>query len=952
VRVSRLAEEALDPVAELMGFMPQGIIDVVLSDSSDRANGSATVMPKNTLRLYLAAPIETTGLSTYDDWLRILITHELAHICDIDQSWGLTRFLRWIFGKYISMNGFTPQFLTEGYAVYAETNLTSTGRGRSSYVAMLLRMAALEGKFLAIDQGHIQFADWPGGNAAYFYGGLFHLWLEKRFGKEAVAELHQFNAAMPIPYFYWPGAKVAFGQSLESLWDEWQAEFTREAQKVQAEVMARGMTESRRLTHHGRNITGATYSPDGTFVIYSRTSPVDGSTVRRVERSGQDDRYLVLQTFSPRFSFTPDGENFYFSQNAINERFNDYSDLYRYDLATNKTIQLRYVNSPKESLRARDPGVSSDGKRLVFVRNKLHQSWVETVNFVEKSADCKTVCLSAPKVLIPAHGDMQHASPRFSPDGRWVALSSWFPGGHRDIIIVDSMTGAIHHRVTNDRALDGNPTWSPDGRYLLFDSDRDGIFNIYAYDLEERTHFRVTRVVGGAFQPDVAPSGDGLLFRNASGIGFDIHEMSFDPQSWTVEAYQPDPSAAGDVIATDGKIVSLTRREEPAVTLRDTERERAYSPWPTLLPFQDNWVMFPMVYTLNGDPTLALSTFGQDVLGEHGYGLGVSTSLQSRELSWSASYRNDVWYPTFGLDTSSRVVSWPALEEDGVTRWWAHERRRSVGAVASLPIKARHLLQVSYRFEEREPTEERAFEVLNPGTFARLQFGYRYSFARRYPRSVSAEHGRSIGVGGRWYARALGASFDQLMMTLDAREYINNPWADNQVLALRLVTALSLGPDYEERFVLGGVGGASILTAQTDDVFPLRGFAFDKDEGGTGMAVLYTEYRFPIWHVQRGLWTLPVYFRKVHGAVFAEGGNTFGNGSEEDVMAFLEKGWRRLRGGRLGLGAELRADLSLGWAFPLTLRLGAAVPWVNKGLMVEGAFRDKAVFYFSLGSTL
>ena len=52
------------------------------------------------------------------------------------------------------------------------------------------------------------------------------------------------------------------------------------------------------------------------------------------------------------------------------------------------------------------------------------------------------------------------------------------------------------------------------------------------------------------------------------------------------------------------------------------------------------------------------------------------------------------------------------------------------------------------------------------------------------------------------------------------------------------------------------------------------------------------------------------------------------------------------------MGGEIRADLSLGWAFPLTLRLGAALPVVDKGLAVTGKVGDRVVAYFSLGSTL
>ena len=33
--------------------------------------------------------------------------------------------------------------------------------------------------------------------------------------------------------------------------------------------------------------------------------------------------------------------------------------------------------------------------------------------------------------------------------------------------------------ITYDRAMDHNPTWSPDGDKLYFASDRTGIFNIY-----------------------------------------------------------------------------------------------------------------------------------------------------------------------------------------------------------------------------------------------------------------------------------------------------------------------------------------------------------------------------------------------------------------------------------------------------------------------------------------
>lgn len=1010
LRMSRVSEEVMDDICALFGFVPEGTIEIVLSDAVDFANGSAQVMPKNIIRLYVAAPTELTGLSSYEDWIRILLIHEISHIVDIDQTWGLTRFARWIFGKYISMNGFTPQFFSEGVAVYAETLLTSTGRGRSTYVDMMLRTAALEDRFLGIDQANILYSDWPGGSAAYYYGGRFHLWLGEKFGRESVRALHQFNAAMPIPYFYWPGAMWIFGSSLPQLWDQWRQELVAQGRLLQERLVKEGMTESRRLTHHGRNIAGAQYSSDGEYILYSRSSPVDGATVRRVNRDGSDDRFLVLQTFSPRFSFEKDGGAFYFSQSAVNERFNSFNDLYRYEIASKKSTRLRDVDAPKKSLRARSPDVSSDGKRLVFVQNRLHQNWVSIGDFVENEEDpTKPATRIKVRTLIAPYGDMQHASPRFSPDGARVVVSTWFPGGHRDLIIVDAETGELQHRVSNDMSLDGNPTWSPDGRFLLYESDRDGISNIYGYELATRKHFRVTRVIGGAFQPDVSPNGEWLLFRNCSGIGFDIHEMPYDPSGWeeleSGSVSVADPMEGAGMIASKG----VWRADEASWELGPSERDAPYSPWSTLLPFQDNWLLLPGVFWMNDDPTINLLTLGGDVLGEHGWAASLGTSYHTQTPNWSVAYANDAWYPTFSMGVRDYRVSlergamgtFEPLEVAGNegkagsdyvygASWRELQRTRGSTLAMSLPIKQRHFVGFSHHFERRTrralisyrrdlragesrerwetltgrdygddersggPLDAYPGELGDPfvpfadaqfnqgcfgtGTPGRCDFswvevGYSYNHSRVFPYSVSPEHGKALGVSAAYYSKALGGDFDELLLNFDGSLYVNNPLWDNHVLAMRVRGAIALGPDFEETFLLGGDYLSSLFQATTARTFPLRGFSLKDVEKKTGVLATYLEYRFPLWHLERGIGTLPVYFERLHGAFFMEGGNSFGTPGDTDLEAVAQKGWNRLWGGKVSVGAEVRASLKLGWAFPLTLRFGVALPVVNDGLL-------------------
>src|SRR5262249_857036 len=70
--------------------------------------------------------------------------------------------------------------------------------------------------------------------------------------------------------------------------------------------------------------------------------------------------------------------------------------------------------------------------------------------------------------------------PSWSPHGQRLAYWGLRAGGQRDIwTIASSGDPASIVAVTNDVALDWNPVWSPDGRYLYFASDRAGWMGLW-----------------------------------------------------------------------------------------------------------------------------------------------------------------------------------------------------------------------------------------------------------------------------------------------------------------------------------------------------------------------------------------------------------------------------------------------------------------------------------------
>ena len=68
-------------------------------------------------------------------------------------------------------------------------------------------------------------------------------------------------------------------------------------------------------------------------------------------------------------------------------------------------------------------------------------------------------------------------SPRFSPDGRFIALE--LEGTNTDVIVYD-IERDTPTRLTFEDGRDGFPVWTPDGQRIVFSSDRDGDLDLFS----------------------------------------------------------------------------------------------------------------------------------------------------------------------------------------------------------------------------------------------------------------------------------------------------------------------------------------------------------------------------------------------------------------------------------------------------------------------------------------
>ena len=134
------------------------------------------------------------------------------------------------------------------------------------------------------------------------------------------------------------------------------------------------------------------------------------------------------------------------------------------------------------------------------------------------------------KNMTAQFGGHKYLSPKWSPDEKWLALTSTdgSPDGMTDVCVMD-IKGNQLKNLTQSPGIDEVGSWSPDGAKIVFFSDRDGNGEIYVMDSNGKNQLNLTNHPALDAAPTWSPDGTKIAFHsNREGDQDNIYLMNPD----------------------------------------------------------------------------------------------------------------------------------------------------------------------------------------------------------------------------------------------------------------------------------------------------------------------------------------------------------------------------------------------------------------------------------------
>ena len=381
-----------------------------------------------------------------------------------------------------------------GLPLWFEEGLAEHWSGEwDSEADMMMRDLVISGKFIKLEDIYQVY----GSYLMYKIGEAFLDFVEKEYGDDKIGMIFE---------NYWKTNsfsevfQITFHKSLEKVWAEWEYALKKKyfPQMKESDLPDRVFSQ---LTFEGINIKPEPLSLNHKEWVAFKSNKLGYSSICLMSPEGERKKLITLVKGerSPKF------ESLHFMQSKIE--------------------------------------VSPEGKMAFVSKNNesdvLYIYDVKSRKIQNKESFASLTGLS---------------SPTWSPHGEKVAFVGVTKDGYSDLYSYDFETGLLE-RLTYDLCEEKDPRWSPDGRYIVFTSDRgalgkDGFLNLFLLDLSKNEIKPLTFGPEHDLSCDWSPDGRGLVFSSDRNGAYNLYFLPFGFAPFGSEPQGRRPGGDGSTMLT------------------------------------------------------------------------------------------------------------------------------------------------------------------------------------------------------------------------------------------------------------------------------------------------------------------------------------------------------------------------------------------------------------------
>ncbi len=529
------------------------------------------------------------------------------------------------------------------------------------------------------------------------------------------------------------------------------------------------------------------------------------------------------------------------------------------------------------------PAFAPVGRKLVFSAtvNEVNNIYeIDLRDLDKKQKKIKAIPVTTTKEYL--YKDLE-----WSPNGKFLVANMYKPGDGGNLILIEKSTGESKF-ITRDSVIftNSDPSWTADSKKIYYSSDRDGIANLYSYDLDSMKDQKLTDSYSGLEFPFI--KNDYLYFISYFAKGADIKRVKLS-SLYNLPSRQTEPEKVKDT----------------TISAKETFNTKNYIPW--LSPD----LIMPITGVDERGDQIGLQASFDDILQKHAVNVAIVYGLLSSRVSYGLSYVNRMLDPLLAVQLSEFPSI--AATQDGKNYYF--QRVQGLNFFAARPFfnelsqQITNIGSLEIGFNNLQPIAELVPKEANQSLVRKgwnnfVALGFSSSeISGGYTADIHPTNGYRFNIRLENANRILQSQFEYTQLFVDIRRYLPL-WFDH-VLALRTSTELSSGNTTP--LLLGGP--PVNLSIGIQDFLPLRGFDIAQFIGNR-LVLGTVEYRFPIL-TRLNTVLSGIYIDSIYGALFVDMGDAWFEG---------QRGFKFNAGG----GGELRFRVAVGNRSTLGAYIGLA----------------------------